>query len=105
MKEIKGMESPEDLIAFVEGDERKSVLDAAPKAFDNLAEPGDEAPTPTPKPKEPKDEQIVEAYENLEDLLTAKDKIERTKKRPHKHYFVHYRQVTRLHKLFLRNLR
>ena len=100
MKALKELGSPEEIQAFIEGDERKSVLDAAQKLLDG---PGESAPAQKPKKeKEPTDEQIIDAYDSLLDLLTRKQAIEMKRKRRHLHYFVHFRKITRYRLLFLR---
>ena len=102
IKKIKGLESLEEVGAFIQGDERVSVLNAAEA---KLKGPGVIPAPAAKKAKGPTDDQILEAYDKLEFLLAEKTSVEKLKNMPFKFYFVHFRQVSRLKKQFERTRR
>jgi hypothetical protein len=102
IKEIKEMTSAEEVQAFIEGEERKSVLDAAEKV---------EEPAPEKKveynmnPKLADPGVILEMYDDLIDELAKVEAAQRLKKKPYRLYFTHRKKLEVMRMSFLKSMR
>jgi hypothetical protein len=97
--EVKDVSDPVEFSEFLEGEERKSVLDAAQKAFDNLAEPKEEVPEKKlPEPGDPFD--VVKAYDKLERMLADFETKNRRAKKHTNFFSRHRRQVALMRRNF-----
>jgi uncharacterized membrane protein YccC len=108
--ELKKLGKASEIAAFVEGEDRTSVLNAAKKLADDLA-----APAPEPVGKKPAPMQVNEkladptkvmaAYDQLINELAKTEAAQRQKKKPYRVYFVHRKRAEVMRLNFKKSMR
>ena len=102
IKTLKEMSDAEEVQAFIEGEERKSVLDAAGKVEDESASEKVEVKV-NPKLADPQN--ILVMYDNLIDELAKVEAAQRVKNKPYRIYFIHRKRMEVMRMNFVKSMR